>query len=181
MVSKQLQNNLVFNPFRILFKQPMILKLIGCFFILYLIIPQFAHSKTWTWGLDSLENHEMELQLDPYYSALDYIASLSDKPILKFDNRDEWGLYSHMFWHALEPRFMLIEASINPMPLTGSLVRSQSPGYYKNNESWLAPISTGFPEPWAMSLFFGNIGNLIDMDSRKDSVPAKTTGKAYSG
>ncbi|HEB02752.1 MAG TPA: hypothetical protein ENI12_05910, partial [Nitrospirae bacterium] len=62
------------------------------------------------------------------------------------------------------PRFMVLEASVYPMPIAGVLVKSNADQQYKNGGAInhfnvIQAITEGFEEPWAVSLFLGNVMN----------------------
>lgn len=143
----------------------------------------FGFAKAFTWALDSLGEKEFELELDPYYTAADYIFSITDQPIPKIDPNQEQGLYSYLFFNMGHPRFGLFEVSVNPLPLLGTSFAERKPEAYRkadiNGNQQLNAISlltTGFPEPWAMSYFLGNVVDMVSGDSIQKSV-----GKGYGG
>jgi hypothetical protein len=66
------------------------------------------------------------------------------------------------------------------MPCLGLLARDREPGLYgraqlDRNTNLLRAVTAGFEEPWAGSLFVGNVVN-FDVEGRKD-----IQGKGYSG
>lgn len=123
---------------------------------------------------------QTELYLDPYYSALNLTRSLVADSIPRVDPVGERAVYLHLVKSLPRPREVLVEASINPLPVAGWEVRRDAPGLY-DDLKWggfqaVQALTEGFPEPWAVSLFFGNVVNLV--------APADTGevgGTAYAG
>lgn len=151
------------------------------FLLLFLWVPG-SFAKSFTFPLDSNSSKEFELELDAYYSAADFIFSFTDSAIPQFDAGEEEGMYSHLFRNMQNPRFGLVELSVNPLPLSGSLFKQFNPGAYQKfvlGESGInlvEALTTGFPEPWAMSYFIGNLIELVGDDSART-----VTGKGYGG
>lgn len=145
-----------------------------------LILAVEVWSKSLTWTPDSACRVQTELWLDPYYTAGSVTRSLVSEPIAKLDADGEratdWWLLNHL----AHPRDILLEASVNPLPVAGWASRRFSPDLYWNAEiqgiNLIRAATQGFPEPWALSLFFGNVVNLV---SSQDT--AKVNGVGYSG
>jgi hypothetical protein len=147
------------------------------------------------WSLDSAGRTELEIQLDPYYSAVDYIFSLTKDPIPRIDSEKESGIYSYLIRNFLHPRFGLVEISLNPLPVAGVILKREARGFYDNSEffkserdpnapdgqstgiNFIKALTVGFPEPGALSFFLGNVGNFTDGPEAN----AEITGKGYSG
>ncbi|MBI4395523.1 MAG: hypothetical protein HY548_00415 [Elusimicrobia bacterium] len=107
---------------------------------------------------------EFDYELDAYYTALDYYVSLTTSPIPFYENTNEWEIYKTLLLSSPVPRFMLLEASVNPLPCLGAYLKEQAPGFYRNAQTsddlnWVESVTTGFEEPAAVSLFLGNIIN----------------------
>jgi len=139
-----------------------------------------ASAGSHTWTPDSVGRTQIELYLDPYYSALNYTFPLTSDSIARLDADGERNLYGVLFETLPFPRDFLIEASVNPLPLGGVVMRREAYGAY-NQASFgevnlVQALTQGFPEPWAVSLFFGNVVNLV---SSQDS--GKIHGIGYSG
>ena len=122
-----------------------------------------------------------ELELDPYYSAFGVYNSLTGKPIPHMEVESELEIYRELIRKFYLPRTFIIEASINPLPYAGTLIKKHQPGFYHDmqwSESFNAvqAITAGFEEPWALSFFFGNV---VSFDSIKKSYQGKRNG--YSG
>lgn len=106
---------------------------------------------------------EWEHELDPYYTNVAYYQTLDDSPIPELGKRSEAQVYRDLFLRSYFPRFILVEASINPLPLLGVYLKSEDgagiyDGMKVTQDLNLVEIATaGFEEPYAISLFLGNI------------------------
>lgn len=154
----------------------------GLFFFLCVLglLNRKVHAKTFVFPLDSTHHQEIDLDLDAYYSALSYIKVLREdaKPMVL---KREASIYSYLLMRMHQPSSFLIEASINPLPFTGVLIREHASSVYENAEigpnlNAISAVTTGFPEPWAMSFFWGNVISFLA--SETSSV---VTGKGYGG
>lgn len=122
-----------------------------------------------------------EIELDPYYASVGLYKSLTGKPIPHLGAANEAEIYRELIKKFYLPRTMVLEASINPLPYAGSLIRGHQPNLYRRadvseNLNLVEAVTAGFEEPWALSLFFGNV---ITFDTIKGSLQGKRTG--YSG
>ena len=77
-------------------------------------------------------------------------------------------------------RFVVFEVSVNPMPCLGLVVRDRARGFYDRaqldrNTNLLRAVTAGFEEPWAASLFVGNVVDFY-VRGRRD-----IDGKGYFG
>ncbi len=106
---------------------------------------------------------EWEHEFDPYYTNIAYFKTLDDSPIPELGKRSESEVYRDLFFRSYLPRFVLVEASINPMPALGVLIkdRAESDLYDKftlTEDLNVVEVATaGFEEPYALSLFLGNM------------------------
>jgi hypothetical protein len=132
------------------------------------------------WTPDSSGRTQFELWLDPYYSAVNATRALASEPIHRLDTDHEGGVYSWLMRRLPFPRDVLVEASVNPLPVAGWATRRFARSAYDAVEQDgfrpIQAVTTGFPEPWALSLFLGNVVNLV---SSADS--GKVHGVGYSG
>jgi hypothetical protein len=113
---------------------------------------------------DDLSSFEMEF--DPYYSTAGYFLSLTDKPIETVEVDNETAIYGKLLRGSYAPRFLVLEGSINPMPLLGVWMKENARSTYdggeiKENLNLWKAVTAGFEEPWAVSLFLGNVVNLV--------------------
>lgn len=147
----------------------------------FLCLP--AWSKTIGIDIDTTGQRVLEFELDPYYTSVDYIFSVNHEPIPKLDPTQEIGTYSYLFFNMLNPQFVLVEVSVNPLPLAGTTLAERNPQAYHKADiqgnphaNAISMVTTGFPEPWAMSYFLGNVVELVSSDSSR-----KNIGKGYGG
>ncbi len=106
---------------------------------------------------------EWEHEFDPYYTNIAYFKTLDDSPVPELGKRSESEVYRDLFFRSYLPRFVLVEASINPLPVMGVLLRDRARGdVYDQVEvsedfNLIEVATTGFEEPYALSLFLGNM------------------------
>ena len=122
-----------------------------------------------------------EVELDPYYSAVGMYNSLTGKPIPHMEVRSEAEIYRELISKFYQPRTLILEASLNPLPYAGTLIRRHQPDFYKDmqwtsNFNAVRAVTAGFEEPWALSLFLGNV---VSFDTIRKSFQGKRNG--YSG
>lgn len=115
-------------------------------------------------GLDAEEFQRVktEFEIDPYYTSVGLYTNLTQKPIPNLGEKTEWEIYRELASKFYLPRTLVIEASINPLPLFGTVVRSQRPEFYQSmnvnrNLNLVQAVTAGFEEPWAASFFLGNV------------------------
>jgi hypothetical protein len=118
---------------------------------------------------------------DAYYTDLDFIISLTKNPIPHIGEKSELEIYTALLSRsAVLPQFLVLEASINPLPYLGTYIRSHAPDFYRDavlfgNFNWIKALTAGFDEPYAFSVLAGNVVN-FDVPGSKD-----TAGLGYSG
>lgn len=105
---------------------------------------------------------EWEFELDAYYTYLDLIGSLTDQPIPDAGEKSELEIYRDLFLSSYLPRFFILEASINPMPCLGVLIKKNFRDFYEDSElesdvNLVKAITAGFEEPWAFSVVLGDV------------------------
>lgn len=106
------------------------------------------------------ESGEFEYELDPYYSNIAWVKGFDDREIPVIPNLNELNIYQLLSEDILVPRFWVLEASLNPMPILGVYAQKNHPSIYKKdtiNANILSALTTGFDEPLAVSVFAGNI------------------------
>jgi len=123
----------------------------------------------------------VEVELDPYYASAGLYNSLTGKPIPHMGAVPELEIYRELIKNFYKPRTLVLEASINPLPYAGTLIRRHQPDIYRHmkvsdNLNAVEALTAGFEEPWALSLFFGNV---ITFESINKALQGKRTG--YSG
>jgi len=126
------------------------------------------------------ELFRVEFEPDAYYTSLGMYIALTKTPIPHVGEQSEKNLYLTLLSRAYAPRFLVIEGSVNPLPYAGTYIRKQHETFYEEAQTtgsfnWLQAVTAGFEEPYAVSLFLGNI---VDF-----SIPGETTsrGIGYSG
>ena len=123
----------------------------------------------------------VEIELDPYYSSVGVYNSLTGKPIPHLNVDSELEIYRELISKFYLPRTLIIEASLNPLPYAGTLIRRHQPGFYQDmqwasNFNAVQAVTAGFEEPWALSIFLGNV---VSFDTINKSFQGKRNG--YSG
>ncbi|MGZ3236037.1 MAG: hypothetical protein ACXWIN_04015 [Burkholderiaceae bacterium] len=114
------------------------------------------------------ENTKMEVvwEWDPYYTDVGANIPLTSAPIPTIRSDNEAAIYSKLIQGSAIPRYMVLEASVYPLPILGTYLKKHSPGFYKQGEigntgfNLIESVTSGFQEPWAISAFFGNIAKL---------------------
>ena len=120
-------------------------------------------------------------EYDLYYTSVGLYIPLTDAPIPNLGAASEQEVYRHLFMHSLSPRFLLLEASVNPMPLVGVALKKYEPQFYKqasfgDDFNLIESITTGFPEPYGATIFIGDIVDFI-----KPGEKAVSGNKGYMG
>lgn len=128
---------------------------------------------------------DFDVELNPYYSSASLFFSLTDEPIPHVGEKGEVEMYLALLPRALSlrqfiPRFLVLEASVNPLPIAGLVVRDRWPGFYDDARvsdrlNWVKALTTGFEEPYAVSILGGQFVN-FDVPGSKD-----VEGKGYGG
>lgn len=108
---------------------------------------------------------EFVYEFDPYYTNAGYNIPLTDKPIPTIESGSEAVIYRELIKDSVIPRYMTVEASMYPMPILGTWLKMHQRGFYdsaavSNNFNIIESLTAGFQEPWAVSLFFGNVAKL---------------------
>lgn len=108
---------------------------------------------------------EFVYEIDPYYTNVGYNIPLTDKPIPTIESGSEAVIYRELIKDSVIPRFMTLEASMYPMPILGTWLKTHHRGFYDsgaitNNFNIVESLTAGFQEPWALSMFFGNVAKL---------------------
>jgi len=69
------------------------------------------------------EKTSYELQLDPYYSAFGMYNNLTQEPIPHLGEKSESEIYYYLLKNIYNPRTLVFEASFNPLPYMGTVIR----------------------------------------------------------
>lgn len=124
-------------------------------------------------------NRALEIELDPYYSDIDYYQPLTSKPILCLNEDNELKIYRHLLLSPV-PRYLVIEISANPLPWMGVFVKKNEPSWYNRAQATeklnlIQAVCAGFEEPYAGSIFVGNVVSFRPKGSES------CDGKGYIG
>lgn len=123
----------------------------------------------------------VEYELDAYYSNVGLYYGFNDEQIPDLGPIGEVELYQSLFAHVLSPHFVVLEASVNPMPLAGVLIKERAEHFYDSAQinptlNLVRAVTAGFDEPWALSLFLGRV---VAFDEKEGT--HKSKNKGYSG
>ncbi len=105
---------------------------------------------------------KVEWELDAYYTSVGLYSSLTTKPIPHMGRKKEWEIYKELMKRFYLPRTAVLEASINPLPYASTLVKRHARSFFNSmqmNDSvnLFQAFAEGFEEPWALSLFLGDV------------------------
>lgn len=118
---------------------------------------------------------------DAYYSDIDLIIALTRTPLPHLGEKSESEIYTTLFSRAaLLPQFLVLEASVNPMPYFGTYIKEHNRDFYEHAQvsgsfNWVKAVTAGFEEPYAFSCLAGNVAT-FDIPGTKDA-----KGLGYSG
>jgi len=118
-------------------------------------------------NLEEDSTTEVIWEFDPYYTSVGIHLPLTSTPIPTITSDSEIEIYSNLIEGSAIPRYMLLEASVYPMPALGTYLKSNTPDFYnkwqigKGGINILESATAGFQEPWAVSAFFGNMAKLV--------------------
>ncbi len=122
-----------------------------------------------------------ELQLDPYYTAFGMYNCLIAEEMEHLRGKTESQIYTHLLKKIYLPRILVFEISLNPMPYGGTVIKKHYNSFYNDTQvseslNLIKAVTAGFEEPWAFSIFLGNV---VSFDSIKNNFSGKRKG--YSG
>ncbi|MBI3013276.1 MAG: hypothetical protein HYY63_06595 [Elusimicrobia bacterium] len=121
---------------------------------------------------------KVEFEVDAYYTSVGLYSSLTRKPIPQLGEKREWEIYKSLLKKFYLPRNVVLEASLNPLPYASTLIKKESRTFYDSanvskNLNLIQAIAEGFEEPWALSLFLGDV---IGFQSAKKAYAGKRHG-----
>lgn len=130
---------------------------------------------------DESPGPELAPELTPYYTSLGLYVPLDDQPIPDNSGEDEFEIYRQLLANSLRPQVLLLEASVYPMPVLGTWLRRNEPGFYADGEvsgdfNWIESVTAGFREPAAASVFLGSAMNLV-----REGEERRGTNKGHVG
>jgi len=108
------------------------------------------------------ERITVDMDWDLYYTSAAMIFNLTDEPIPRSAEKNELAIYRNLLTRSHLPRCLLLEASVYPMPCLGGFIKANAPELYEESEfvdglNLVKTITAGFNEPYAVSLFTGNV------------------------
>jgi hypothetical protein len=118
---------------------------------------------------------------DAYYTDVDLIIALTKTPLPHLGQKSEAEIYATLLSRAaVLPQFLVLEASVNPMPYFGTYIREHNQDFYGHAQvsgsfNWVKAVTAGFEEPYALSCLAGNVAT-FDIPGNKDA-----RGLGYSG
>lgn len=118
--------------------------------------------KEFLFGSKELGWADLDWETDLYYSNVSLNIPLDGSPIPTVTDQGEFEIYSRLWLHSLVPRFMLVEASVMPLPLAGVALKEYAKDFYNaadigRNQNVIQWLTAGFEEPYAFSVFFGDM------------------------
>jgi hypothetical protein len=147
------------------------------------ILPALAVALVFIATDSSLAETSFETELDPYYSNAGLYIGLTDKPLPEITTEQETEVYQKMLSSIYRmPRYMLVEFSVNPLPVLGVYIKKHHLNFYDkfnigdNGLNVIQALTEGFEEPYAASLFFGSIVRFVEPGEDR-----KTKNKGYTG
>ncbi|HMB00826.1 MAG TPA: hypothetical protein VKS21_07550 [Spirochaetota bacterium] len=148
--------------------------------ILIILLLSFSNLVSGTVLFNKKFNHsELEMELGLYYLPLGYIIYLSDEEIPRVDPDSEKGVYTYLLRRFFQPRYLVVEVSTYPLPVTGWALQRFAPAFYNRARikdiNLIESLTAVFYEPWAAALFLGNLAKFKPKHGRN------TAGKAYIG
>jgi len=129
---------------------------------------------------------EMTWEFDPYYTDFGINIPLTDKAIPTIQSTSESVIYRELIKGSLIPRYMVVEASVYPMPLLGTYLKENQNSFYTQGRiaqtgvNVIESATEGFQEPWAVSAFFGNIAKIVRPGERRIGSNVGYTGYLIS-
>lgn len=125
-------------------------------------VPQEKTLKEYLFGSYSLGWADLDWETDLYYSNISLNIPLTDTPIPQISDEGELEVYGRLWLNAFTPRFMLVEAAAMPLPLAGAAIREYANRFYEianigRNQNVIQWLTAGFEEPYAFSLFLGDM------------------------
>lgn len=119
-------------------------------------------------------------ELDPYYSNVGLFLPLTAAPIPDLAEQSEGEIYRHLLLTSWPPRYFLLEFSVNPLPIAGVYLKKHHRTLYDSADlgsfNLIESVTAGFREPWAVTLFCGNVATFVRRGEAREE-----TNKGYLG
>lgn len=116
----------------------------------------------------------VETEVDAYYTDIGLYINLTDAPIPDAGEKPEIVVYRDLLYSSFIPRFLVLEAAVFPMPNLGAYLNDNAHGFYDNGDvthdiNIIKAVTAGFEEPYALSLFLGNVVSFTRAGERHKS------------
>jgi hypothetical protein len=158
------------------------------FFLILLLSVSFSSAQ------EEGKKYNFEFEFDPYYSDVAFYLSLTQRPVPFLGEENELAIYKNLLYDSPLPRFFLLELSAYPLPCLGVYLKKNHRQFYDSanigeDANLIQSICSGFEEPYAVSIFLGNLVSFKPRSSplgegELKSIPRQTQdyeGKGYSG
>lgn len=137
-------------------------------------------AKSLSWTPDSARRFCLELVPDAYVSSVNVSRSLTSDPIRRVVSDGERATGWWLFRRLAFPRDLSLGLGAGPAPIGGWAVREWAPSVYREatwrGQNLIQAATEGHPDPWSISLFLGNVVQLVPGN---DS--SRITGMGYGG
>lgn len=119
------------------------------------------------------KRYTFEYELDAYYSNAGIYYNLADKPIPDAGDKPEVEVYKELFYSSFIPRFVIFEAALFPMPSLGIFLKKNGESFYEeahlgSDLNLVKALTAGFEEPYAFTLFLGNVIQFTSSNGKKE-------------
>lgn len=162
------------------------------FFVIVLLFFLCFNGYAGTIFLKDMGKTELEMEFDLYYMPLGWYIPLTSSAMEKINIKKEEKIYKYLFKNLFAFRFIVLEVSAYPMPIVGVVTKKYARDFYNSakvtdNFNIIESItSSGFKEPWAFSLFIGNVMKFeTEHTEKRETLLNKEVidhdGKGYSG
>ncbi len=104
----------------------------------------------------------VETEWDAYYTSVGFYWGVRGDEPPDLGEKKEREVYSYLLKSSFIPSFVVLEVSTYPMPLVGLATKAWVPDMYDaaqitDKMNIIKSVTSGFQEPYAISLFLGNI------------------------
>ena len=123
---------------------------------------------------------QFEYEYDSYYSNISWYLNFNNEVIPVIEDDKEENIYKKLILNAALPQYMLIEFSVNPLPILGTYIKKNHETFYNDTEienlNLIQAVTAGFEEPYALSFFLGSV-----VQYTKSNEENKSKNKGYMG
>lgn len=103
-----------------------------------------------------------DYELDPYCTNAGFYIGFDDDSIKDVGESAELKIYRELLQDIYKPNVIVLEASISPLPIAGVYYKkhhenSYNSFQYNNSFNLIRSVTEGFDDPYALSLFIGNV------------------------